>query len=309
MKTTLGTIKKIDDLRSVWPHEAHDFSKWLAKEENLTLLSDTIGIDIVLEELESAVGGFNVDLYATEEGTGRKIIIENQLEDTNHDHLGKIITYASGKGAEVIVWIVKRARDEHRQAVEWLNQHTDSNIGIFLLEIELWQINDSPYAPKFNIVERPNDWAKSVKAVEGISDTKKLQLEFWQAFTEYAFAKKDFSQRFKARKAAPQHWYDLSLGKSAYHLGFTVNTQKKRIGAEIYIDDDKELFNRFKESQADIEAIFGSKLEWREASKACRILALAPGDIKKGTEHWPSMFDWYIEAAEKMLTITQKFDV
>lgn len=308
MKTTLGTIKKIDDLRSVWPHEAHDFSKWLAKEENLTLLSDTIGIDIVLEELESAVGGFNVDLYATEEGTGRKIIIENQLEDTNHDHLGKIITYASGKSAEVIVWIVKRARDEHRQAVEWLNQHTDSNIGIFLLEIELWQINDSPYAPKFNIVERPNDWAKSVKAVEGISDTKKLQLEFWQAFTEYAFAKKDFSQRFKARKAAPQHWYDLSLGKSAYHLGFTVNTQKKRIGAEIYIDDDKELFNRFKESQAEIEAIFGSKLEWREASKACRILALAPGDIKKGSDAWPAMFDWYIEAAEKMRTITQKFD-
>ena len=209
----------------------------------------------------------------------------------------------------MIVWIVKRARDEHRQAVEWLNQHTDSNIGIFLLEIELWQINDSPYAPKFNIVERPNDWAKSVKAVEGISDTKKLQLEFWQAFTEYAFAKKDFSQRFKARKAAPQHWYDLSLGKSAYHLGFTVNTQKKRIGAEIYIDDDKELFNRFKESKADIETIFGSKLEWRESSKACRILALAPGDIKKGTEHWPSMFDWYIEAAEKMLTITQKFDM
>ena len=171
-ETSLGTIKKIDDLRSVWPHEAHDFSKWLAKEENLTLLSETIGIDIVLEELESAVGGFNVDLYATEEGTGRKIIIENQLEDTNHDHLGKIITYASGKGAEVIVWIVKRARDEHRLAVEWLNQHTDSNIGIFLLEIELWQINDSPYAPKFNIVERPNDWAKSVKAVEGVSDTK-----------------------------------------------------------------------------------------------------------------------------------------
>lgn len=308
MKTTLGTIKKIDDLRSVWPHEAHDFSKWLAKEENLTLLSDTIGIDIVLEELESAVGGFNVDLYATEEGTGRKIIIENQLEDSNHDHLGKIITYASGKGAEVIIWIVKRARDEHRQAIEWLNQHTDSNIGIFLLEIELWQINDSPYAPKFNIVERPNDWAKSVKAVEGISDTKKLQLEFWQAFTEYAFAKKDFSQRFKARKAAPQHWYDLSLGKSAYHLGFTVNTQKKRIGAEIYIDDDKELFNRFKESQAEIEAIFGSKLEWREASKACRILALAPGDIRKGSDAWPAMFDWYIEAAEKMSAITQKFD-
>lgn len=308
MKTTLGTIKKIEDLRSVWPHEAHDFSKWLAKEENLTLLSDTIGIDIVLEELESAVGGFNVDLYATEEGTGRKIIIENQLEDTNHDHLGKIITYASGKGAEVIVWIVKRARDEHRLAVEWLNQHTDSNIGIFLLEIELWQINDSPYAPKFNIVERPNDWAKSVKAAEGLSDTKKLQLEFWQAFTDYAFAKPDFAAMFKARKAQAQHWYDLSLGRSAYHLGFTVNTQKKRIGAEIYINDDKELFGKFKEHTKEIEDIFGGKLEWIEASKACRILGMTAGDIKKGTEAWPALFDWFMQAAVKMRKIADTFD-
>ncbi len=173
----LGRIKRIEDLRTIWPHEARDFSKWLAKEENLSLLSDEIGIDIVLEELESAVGDFSVDLYAREEGSPRRIIIENQLEDTNHDHLGKIITYASGKGAEVIVWIVKHARDEHRQAIEWLNQHTDENIGFFLVEIELWKINDSVPAPKFNVVERPNDWAKTVKAAGGLSETKKLQYD------------------------------------------------------------------------------------------------------------------------------------
>lgn len=306
---SLGTIKKVTDLRSVWPHEAHDFSKWLAKEENLTLLSDTIGIDIVLEELESAVGGFNVDLYATEEGTGRKIIIENQLEDTNHDHLGKIITYASGKGAEVIIWIVKRARDEHRLAVEWLNQHTDSNIGIFLLEIELWQINDSPLAPKFNVIERPNDWAKSVKAVVGVSETKKLQMEFWQAFCDYAFAKPEFAQSFKARKAQPQHWYDLSLGKSGYGLTFTVNTQKKLIGAEIYINDNKELFNKFKCSMSAVEQDFGSKISWIEAAKACRILATTAGDIRKDSALWPAMFDWYIQAAFKLKEIAKKYDI
>lgn len=134
----LGKIKRINDLRSVWQHETKDFSKWLAQECNLQQLSDAIGIDIVLEECESSVGSFNVDLYAIEEGTERRIIIENQLEDTNHDHLGKLITYASGKGAEVIVWIVKRARDEHRQAIEWLNQNTGVKIGFFLVEIELW---------------------------------------------------------------------------------------------------------------------------------------------------------------------------
>lgn len=113
--------------------------------------------------MESNVGDFSVDLYATEEGTGRKIIIENQLEETNHDHLGKIITYASGKDAEVIIWIVKKARDEHRKAIEWLNQHTDENAAFFLIEIELWKINDSEPAPKFSIIERPNDWAMAMK--------------------------------------------------------------------------------------------------------------------------------------------------
>ena len=132
----LGKIKRITDIRSVWHHEEKDFSKWLAQEENLKQLSDSIGIDIVLEERESSVGNFSVDLYALEEGTERRIIIENQLEDTNHDHLGKLITYASGKGAEVIIWVVKRARDEHRQAIEWLNQNTGVNIGFFLVDVE-----------------------------------------------------------------------------------------------------------------------------------------------------------------------------
>ena len=125
------------------------------------------------------MGSFNVDLFAKEVGTDRRVIIENQLEDTNHDHLGKLITYAAGKGAEVIVWVVKHARDEHRQAIEWLNQHTDGNIGFFLLEIELWQIGDSEKAPRFNVVEKPNDWSKTMKTIEGLSDTKLLKLDFW----------------------------------------------------------------------------------------------------------------------------------
>lgn len=129
----LGKLEQITDLRSVWKHEAKDFTPWLAKEENLEILSEAVGIDIVVEEQESNVGDFSVDLFATEEGTGRRIIIENQLEETNHDHLGKIITYASGKEAEVIIWIVRKARDEHKQAIEWLNQHTDDKFEFFLI--------------------------------------------------------------------------------------------------------------------------------------------------------------------------------
>lgn len=303
----LGTMKKIDDLRTIWKHEAHDFSKWLSQEENLALLSKTIGIDIVLTETESSVGNFSVDLFASEEGTGRKVIIENQLEDTDHDHLGKIITYASGKGAEVIIWIVKRARDEHRQAIEWLNQHTDANVGFFLLEIELWKINDSPPAPKFSIIEKPNDWAKTMKVVEGLSDHQKMQLEYWQAFADYAYKKEEFKKTFSPRKPQPQHWYDVTIGRSTYHICFTVNTLKKKLGAEIYVSDDKPTYEHFKAYASEIEKELGMPIVWKEANKDCRILILHDGDMKKGPDFWPQYFDWYCSMGIKLKKITEKY--
>lgn len=303
----LGKIEKIDDLRTVWKHEAHDFSKWLAREENLSLLSEAIGIDMVLKETESSVGSFSVDLFASEEGTGRKIIVENQLEDTDHDHLGKIITYASGKGAEVIVWIVKRARDEHRQAVEWLNQHTDENIGFFLVEIELWRINDSLPAPKFTIIEKPNDWAKTMKVVDGLSEHQKMQLEFWQAFIDYAAKNDEFKKTFTQRKAQPQHWYEVSVGSSVYHITFTINSQKKKVGAEIYINNDKETYEHFKKFATEIEQEIGSEIVWREANKDCRILVLHDGDVKKGSDSWAQYFEWFCKMGILLKKITTKY--
>ncbi len=302
---TLGKIHRISDLRSVWPHEAADFTKWLSAENNLTLLGEAIGIEITLEETESAVGSFNVDIFATESGTGRKIIIENQLEDTNHDHLGKLITYASGKGAEVIVWVVKRARDEHRQAIEWLNQHTDSSVGFFLTEIELWQIDDSLKAPKFNVVERPNDWAKSMKN-DSLNETARLKLDFWQEFVETMRGNSLFTDNFSARKPSPHHWYDLSLGSSAYHLGLTVNTQKNKIATEIYITDDKELFQKFQRHAAEIETMMNQKIDWIEASKACRIVVSKSFPIKD-RDKWNSAFDWFLEMALRFKKIAIKY--
>lgn len=303
----LGKIKRITDIRSVWHHEEKDFSKWLAQDENLKQLSDTIGIDIVLEERESSVGNFSVDLYALEEGTERRIIIENQLEDTNHDHLGKLITYASGKGAEVIIWVVKRARDEHRQAIEWLNQNTGVNIGFFLVEIELWQIDDSAIAPKFNVVERPNDWAKQMKNVDSLSETKQLQLHFWQQLSEYIKSNDSYAKEFTPRKAQPQHWYDLSVGSSSYHIGLTVNTQKNRLGAEIYIPDDKDKFAMFKEHAQEIEKLIGEKVEWREATKATRIITLHSCDISKEGQ-WDDAFNWLMDKALIFKRIVKQFD-
>lgn len=158
---TLGNLEEVKDLREVWPHEAHDFTPWLAK--NIGVLGETVGIDISIEETESSVGDFNVDIFASDADTGRKIIIENQLEDTDHNHLGKLITYASGKEADLVIWVVKRARSEHRAAVEWLNNHTDEGVGFFLCEIKVYKIGNSESAPKFEIIEQPNDWIKEMK--------------------------------------------------------------------------------------------------------------------------------------------------
>ena len=176
----LGTLKEITNLRDVWPHEALNFTPWVA--ENVDLLGEAVGLEITVDETESSVGDFNVDIYASETGTDRKIIIENQLEDTDHDHLGKIITYASGKGADVIIWVVKHAREEHKAAIEWLNNHTDDRIGFFLCEIKLFQIGDSDIAPSFTVIEKPNDWSKEIKKTENNSPRHHKRLAYWTAF-------------------------------------------------------------------------------------------------------------------------------
>lgn len=161
----LGTLKEITHLREVWPHEAHDFTPWLAK--NISVLGEEIGIDISIEETESSVGDFNVDIFATDADTGKRIIIENQLEETDHDHLGKLITYASGKAADLIIWIVRKARAERRAAIEWLNNHTDEGVGFILCEIKVFRIGNSEPAPKFEIIEQPNNWVREMKKASG----------------------------------------------------------------------------------------------------------------------------------------------
>lgn len=260
----LGKLEKIEDLRSIWKHEAKDFTPWLAEEDNLSMLSEAIGIDIILEEEESNVGEFSVDIFATEESTGRKIIIENQLEDTNHDHLGKIITYASGKDAEVVIWIVKHARDEHKQAIEWLNNHTDDKCAFFLIEIELWRIGNSEPAVKFNIVERPNDWAKSMKKSSSLSQSGAQRLSFWQKFIEY-----NQTNRGVYAKSMPTS--DSWIGKSIKGIpGTSVNLviTKDSCRIEAYInsgnqENNKNIFDALCANKDSIEREYGTSLIWQ----------------------------------------------
>ena len=297
--TNLGTLKEITDLRSIWPHEALNFTPWVA--ENVDLLADAVGLDITVDETESSVGDFNVDIYASETGTDRKIIIENQLEDTDHDHLGKLITYASGKGADVVIWVVKHAREEHKAAVEWLNNHTDDKIGFFLCEIKLFQIGDSQIAPAFTVVERPNDWTKEIRKTASANSTQQQRLEYWQAFNDYAFSDANFSRIFNKRKPTTDHWMDFSIGSSACHIAVSQIQKRKAVDVELYINDDKELFKSLFAHKDEIEKNMEMELEWKELPerKASRILIEKTVDLDDRAT-WPEQFDYIMDTCIKM---------
>ena len=299
--TKLSRLEEITDLRMVWPHEAKDFTPWLSQEDNIVLLADAIGIEITVDETESSVGDFNLDISASETDTGRKIIIENQLEDTNHDHLGKLITYASGKSADVIVWVVKHAREEHRAAIEWLNNHTDNDIGFFLCEIKLYRIGDSAPAVKFDVIEKPNDWTKEVKKSESVNGYQQQRYEYWQAFQDYAFEKPEFKKMFKRRKPSMDNWMNYSVGSSVCHIAVSQIRKRNEAYVELYIDDDKEFFQELFQHKNEIESAAELTFDWRELPerKASRIMIVKQVSFDDKNQ-WKEQFEWISDVMLKM---------
>jgi primosomal protein N'' len=227
-----------------------------------------LGIEIEAIGTEVPVGRFKIDILAKEPNTNEQIIIENQLEPTNHDHLGKVITYAAGLDARYLIWIVKDVLPEHLKAIEWLNEHLDEAIRCFLIRIEVWQIGDSKPAPRFEIISLKNDWVATLKKSTNTSEVSPLKLrqqEFWSEFCEYV-RKND--PVMKLHKPAPQHWLNFSMGNSIAHLAVTMNTQKNRFSTELYISDNKTLFAYIKENEEEIKSQLGDSIDWFEANVA-----------------------------------------
>jgi hypothetical protein len=293
----IGKLDLYSDFRSIWPNEQRDFSKWLAKEENLKLLSDALGIDLILEEMESRVGDFKLDILATDSVTNEPVIIENQLEQTNHDHLGKLITYAAGKKAKGLVWFVKKAREEHISAIDWLNEKLDDSIAVFLVELQLWKVDNSKPAVKFEVVSKPNNWARTVSKSEKIVGAKAIQYNFWKEFRESATNSAGFTEYFSLRTPRAQHWYDLSIGMRDARISMTLNTQKNLITCEIYIPENKELYGFFLDNKDLIEEATGVVYEWKNTSgKASRIIATRSASIKS-EKQWPEYSKWLMDTA------------
>lgn len=273
-----GFLQEVD-VRSLWKHEQYDFSNWLAQEKNIELLNDILGLTLVDIEKEAYVGAYRCDLVARDDTSGIKVIIENQLESSNHDHLGKIITYASGLGANVIVWIVTQAREEHRSAIEWLNNNTNSDINFFLLELHAYKIGNSLPAPKFETVEKPNGFIKYSKGNNNgneISSTQSERLAFWTMFNDVIAAN---GKPFNIRKATTDHWYNVAIGTSDASISINLVNKESSVVVELYINDNKELFDKLYSNRTEIEEKLGIALDWRRlnSKKASRILSAISG--------------------------------
>lgn len=261
------------DIRDLWKHEQYDFSEWLSKEENIENLNDILGLTLVDISKEAYVGSYRCDIFAKDETTGTKVIIENQLEASNHDHLGKIITYASGLDAKVVVWIVKQAKEEHRSAIEWLNNNTNNELNFFLIELHAYKIDDSNPAPMFEVIEKPNGFIKNTKAINNQDNLKKSQserLEFWNKFNEVV---EQNGKPFNIRKATTDHWYDVALGTSEAHISINLVNKSSYVVIDVYINDNKELFDKLMDKKDIIESELGFKLVWDrlDNGKASRI--------------------------------------
>lgn len=302
----LGRLVQVP-IREVWKHEAQDFTQWLALPENLEYISEAIGVELVDAQTEVSVGQFKVDILAKDEN-GRRVVVENQLEPTNHDHLGKVITYAAGLQANVVVWIVRQARAEHEQAINWLNANTTEDANFFLFQVEAWKIGDSRPAPLLNVIAQPNDWAKEVKkSADGnpSSELKLLQAAVFERVRELGDQSAKFARRW--RQARPHHWYDVAIGSSQAHIALTLNSRDKRVAVEIYIKDNKELFFKLQGQREVIESELGLELEWAELpeGKASRIITKRSGDFTDEAQV-DDLVNWLVATADEFARVFPK---
>jgi hypothetical protein len=299
-KSNLGRLEKVD-MRGVWNSEARDFTPWLAQEDNLALLGEVLEIDLELESQEKSVGPFRADILCKDTATGHWVLIENQIERTDHTHLGQLLTYAAGLKAVTIVWIAAQFTDEHRAALDWLNEVTNEDVNFFGLEIELWKIGDSPAAPKFNVVSKPNEWVRTVSLPPAATETNQLQLEYWTQFHDFIKLR---NSPVRPQKPLPQHWMNFALGKSHVFMEAVINTRDKRLRAGIVIggSNAKRYFSTLYNEREQYETPLGQELDWVEApdKKHSYIyihrLASDPADRSR----WIEYFTWMAEQLEAL---------
>lgn len=300
----LGRMESVE-IRSVWEHEARDFTPWLL--EHADHLAETLGIDLELEESEYPVGGFALDLVGRDLTNDAVLIVENQLEGTDHNHLGQILTYAAGTDASSIVWISTSFREEHRQAIDWLNEQTREDVRFFGIEVSVVRIGSSLPAPLFTLVAEPNDWQKQVRTAtkSGRVGTKStLYQGFWTKYLERL--RSEHPDWSRARTPSNQNWMNFPSPVKGTGINPSF-AQGARLRHEIYIDTgDKArndaIFEHFAEQRDEFEAEYGRSLEWEALpnARACRIADYKnDADVTYEDQH-DEFISWFIDAGVRL---------
>jgi hypothetical protein len=302
--TPLGRLQRVDP-RAIWKHEAHNFTPWLV--ENIDMLGEVLGMELEVLQREVDVGDFSVDILARDLGRDRTVVIENQLEATDHSHLGQLITYAAGLDATVVIWVSREFREEHRQALDWLNRGDETEF--FGVVLELLQIDDSKPAVSFRLAASPNNWARRSKrdaaggAGEEVSSKRSAYQEFFQRLIDELREKHRFTN---ARAGQPQNWYSFSTGTRGFQYGMSF-AQNGQLRAEVYVDlgdraKNELAFDRLHADRESIERDFGEPLQWErlDGKRACRVACYAPGSIEDAAETYEQHQRWAVDRLLKL---------
>ena len=301
---SFGKLEQIE-LRLAWTSEDRDFTPWLALPENLEELGKTLNIELELEAQEQSVGPFRADILCKNTVDDSWVLIENQIERTDHKHLGQLLTYAAGLKAVTIVWIASEFTEEHRAAIDWLNEITAENYRFFAIQIELWRIGDSSPAPRFNVICKPNDWASTTRQAVGALSSQSttpaqdLRIKYWTAFRNYLETEKS---KLRAQKPSYDHWYHFGIGTSLAKLAALLITKDDKIAVSLYINgkDAKQIFNEALQHKSEIERVIGAPLEWREMpdKRVSRVVLFKDAD-PYNTDDWQNQFAWLRDTLER----------
>jgi Domain of unknown function (DUF4268) len=318
LRSRLGTLERLD-ARNIWKSEAYEFTPWLR--DNIGLLGQALGIEIDVDvQREVAVGLFSADLLGTDVATNATILIENQLEQTDHGHLGQLLTYAGGLGADILIWVATKIREEHRQALTWLNERTPEEVLFFGVEVELLRVDGSKPAAHFNVVAAPNEWQKARphrlarRASSGISEERAERYKaFWRGLLERILQLDPTATTASPERVPAGSWYGISVGRSGLqdNFAFGWNESGHYVRTELYIDvRDKErnkaIFDALGAERETIEAEFGEPLEWdrNDDTQMCRIYARRAGSLDDPPENLEELQKW---GAERLLRIRNVF--
>ena len=289
-------------IREVWEDEARDLTPWLS--ENLEELSEALGIDLELEGTEVRVGPFSADLVLRNTNTEKRVVVENMMANTNHDHLGKLITYAAGLEATHAVLVAEIFRPEHRSALQWLNANSTDSVHFFGVELKAWRIGESRPAPQLDVVVQPDEWMREVREeAPNLSDKQVAYRDFWSVFLP------EFHERHpgwsRAKTPTKNHYMNFRAGKLGLHysVNFCRPESRTRFRIELYVDGpDKEKatarFVELRDKRSAIQEQFGEELEWDalERSRGCRIASYYPDEVDvQDSAQWPRLRDWGIE--------------